>query len=251
MSKEPLILVSNDDGVYSEGLINLKESLSTLGRVVVVAPSSEMSAVSRSFTLHKKLRVKEIKDDFWEVAGTPTDCVYIALHHILKEQPDIVVSGINRGPNLGHDVFYSGTVAVAFEACFHKINSFAISLTSKKDFDFKKAGFFARFATKRILEKGLPNGVILNINVPSTKDDNFSYKITTLGENIYTDIIEETHDLWGNKYFTISGKNEGYVPVPESDCESISNNIISVTPLSIIPNHVKLEEFKNFLGSFD
>ena len=162
------ILISNDDGYDAPGLKALEEELSRLGRVVVVAPDREQSGAAHSLTLNHPLRVHEVGEDRYRVEGTPTDCVNLAIFQLLKDgRPDLVVSGINRGYNLGDDVTYSGTVAAALEGVLLEIPSFAISLNSRGEVDFGPAARVAGQVARLVLAQGLPRDTLLNINVPS------------------------------------------------------------------------------------
>src|SRR5215831_1283159 len=162
----PKILVTNDDGHFSEGIESLAKALEVIGEVWVVAPASEQSATAHSLTLTRPLRARQIAERRYSVDGTPTDCVLLALTKILPERPDIVVSGINHGANLGDDVTYSGTVAGALEASIFKVPGIAVSLAAR-DGDFTPAANFAADLTVKVLKEGLPTGTILNVNVPA------------------------------------------------------------------------------------
>src|SRR3981081_2573438 len=163
------ILLTNDDGIHSDGLVKLERALREIGYVVVVAPAAEMSGASHSLTLSRPLRIRQIDDRHWTVDGTPTDCVTLALHKILKkdELPDVCVSGINHGGNLGDDATYSGTVAGALEATILGVPGLAFSLVAREHFDFREAAQFAVVAVRKVLAEGLPEGTLLNINIPA------------------------------------------------------------------------------------
>src|SRR5262249_50751575 len=167
MTSTPLILVSNDDGIHSEGIAALADALRGLGEMVIVAPDRERSAVSHSLTLHRPLRVEELGTGRYAIDGTPTDCVNLAINGILPRRPTLVVSGINKGANLGDDVTYSGTVSAAMEGTLLGVPSLAISLVGRSGFRFDDAArFSARLATW-VIERGLPPDTLLNVNVPS------------------------------------------------------------------------------------
>src|SRR3954464_3878885 len=168
MTKRTRILITNDDGYHSEGIIALEQALCELGEVYVVAPASEQSGASHSLTLGRPLRIRQIDGRHWTVDGTPTDCVTLALNQILApgERPQICVSGINHGPNLGDDATYSGTVAGALEATILGVPGLAFSLVARENFDFTEAARFAVEATRKVLTERLPEGTLLNINVP-------------------------------------------------------------------------------------
>ena len=240
------ILITNDDGIRSKGIEILASRLKRLGQIYVIAPDKERSAASHSLTLHRPLRIERAKPNYYSVDGTPADCVNIAINKILKKRPSLVVSGINRGPNLGNDITYSGTVAGAREGTFLGISSFAISLVSKneKEFErgFKEASLFAYKLAKVILKKGLPHGAFLNVNFPYNKNStpagikqaqNSRVKITRQGKRIYSDDIIEKVDPWGKKYYWIGNGGWTFQKIEESDIEAIENSYISVTPISI------------------
>src|SRR5713226_720296 len=163
-----MILVSNDDGIHSEGLRALGEAMAALDEVVVVAPDRERSAASHSLTLHRPLRVEELRPGWYAVDGTPTDCVLLGVNAVIRERPRLVVSGINRGANLGDDLHYSGTVSAAMEAMLLGIPAIAVSLAARSDFRFDAAARFAQRLAARVLETGLPANTLLNVNVPET-----------------------------------------------------------------------------------
>src|SRR6186997_3316496 len=163
----PLILVTNDDGVHAPGIKALAAGLAPLGTVFVVAPDREVSACSQSLTLKHPLRAERVAENVFCVDGTPADCVNLALVKLLPRRPDLIVSGINRGANLGEDIFYSGTVGGAREGTFFGVPSIAMSLASRSDIDFTQAAAFAEKVAAMVLEKGLPERTLLNVNVPA------------------------------------------------------------------------------------
>src|SRR5215203_6689107 len=167
-SQKVRILLTNDDGYHSEGIIALETALSGIGDVYVVAPATEMSGASHSLTLSRPLRIRQIDARHWTVDGTPTDCVTLALNRILPpaERPHLCASGINHGPNLGDDATYSGTVAGALEATILGVPGLAFSLVARENYDFTRAARFAVTAARKVLDEGLPEGTLLNINVP-------------------------------------------------------------------------------------
>src|SRR5436305_72937 len=167
MTDRPRILITNDDGYHSDGIIALEQALSELGEVYVVAPTSEQSGASHSLTLGRPLRIRQIDGRHWTVDGTPTDCVTLALNQILApcERPQICVSGINHGPNLGDDATYSGTVAGAMEATILGVPGLAFSLASGTSNDFSQAMRVARQITERAMSEGLPEQTLLNVNI--------------------------------------------------------------------------------------
>jgi len=230
----PLILVSNDDGVQAAGLTRLTRALKDVGRVVVVAPDQERSAVSHSITLHRPLRVERVSRDVYSCDGTPTDCIMLAIHEIIKEKPDLVVSGINHGANLGDDIHYSGTVSAAFEGGIMGIPSIAISLVGEGKGNFAMAGEVAAKVAKRVLAEGLPRGVILNINVPDIESKEIKgISFTIQGERNYGGVIVEKVDPRGKKYYWIGGDEQGFEDIPGSDCNAIRDGYVSITPLRV------------------
>ncbi len=233
MSDRPLILVSNDDGVAAAGLIALREALASFADVYTVAPQLEQSAKSHSITLHHPLRFHEVEPRVWAVDGTPADCVYVAffLADLLPRRPDLVVSGINHGPNLGNDVHYSGTVAAAREGTLRGVPSIAFSNSSS---DMEGAAQYARRFCKQLLGATAPEGqaVLLNVNFPPVPPKGI--RATRLGLRLYADEVEVRDDPRGRHYLWIGGP--GHVkshPVEGADTEALDEGLISITPLSI------------------
>lgn len=239
-----MVLVTNDDGIFSEGIKALAESLSALGEVWVVAPDRERNAISHALTLHRPLRVINLSPRHYAVNGTPSDCINIGVNLILKKKPDLIVSGINKGGNLGDDVNYSGTVAAAVEGALMGIPSFAISLVAMRDFKFKPAADFALRLASFITKKGLPAKTTLNVNVPDTGGKEISlYKITKQGKNTHSNTIEEKVDPRGVNYYWFGRKDEGYGDDDASDLKAISQKFISITPLQVDrTNHSSFKE---------
>jgi len=228
-----LILVSNDDGIHSEGIKILEEKFRKFARVVVVAPDREQSASSHSITLHRPLRIAKIKKNFFSVSGTPTDCITLGVNEILKKKPNLIVSGINRGGNLGDDVHYSGTVSAALEGAIMGIPSIAFSLVTRDESPrYHTAANFAAKLTRKILKEGLPPGTVLNVNIPSLPKEKIKgYEYCTLGKRNYGEIIVEKIDPRGKKYYWIGGDEAGFEDIPGSDCNAIMAKKISITPL--------------------
>jgi len=232
--QKPLILISNDDGIYSEGLSVLRHSLKNIGRVVVVAPDRERSAISHALTLHTPLRIKKVSCDVYSADGTPADCINIAVNGILKEKPDLVVAGINHGGNLGADIHYSGTVAAALEGGIMGIPSIAISVAAKKDIVLDGAKKFAAKIVKIVLKKGLPDSIILNVNLPNVEYSKIKgCVVTSQGRLLHKDMIIEKEDPRKMKYFWIGGHESEFQNIPESDCSVIAENKISITPINV------------------
>ena len=193
------ILITNDDGITAPGIKALEQSLAALGEVTVVAPDREMSATSQSITLHTPIRIHRIDDRHYGIGGTPADSVIMALYKILPQRPDLVVSGINPGGNLGENVVYSGTVGGAKEAAVHGVPSFAISLASRKDLDFSSAAAFAAQLATKILEEGLEPGVCLNVNVP--RGEVRGVRITRQSQKISQNLVVEQKDPRGRPHY--------------------------------------------------
>ena len=247
ISKGPLprLLVCNDDGIYSEGLLALAKALEEIAEVWVVAPDRERSAVSHSLSMGRPLRRKKfphLGPRFFAVNGTPTDCVLLGTSKILPERPHLIVSGINKGENLGDDITYSGTVSAAIEGTILGIPSFAISLVARKNFDFRQAASFAVRVAGNILRLGLPRNTFLNINIPCKGRRPCSYKITRMGKRIYGDSVQEKKDRWGKKIYVIGGNAPGYADTQDSDFKAIAKNFVSITPLHLDwTNYASLE----------
>jgi 5'-nucleotidase len=240
------ILVTNDDGVHSEGIKVLAEALKDLGEVTVVAPLTEASAIGHALTLRRPLRIETLSDRVYAVDGTPTDCVNIAITSVLRGMPDLVVSGINKGWNLGDDVTYSGTVSGAFEAALLGPPGIAVSLQRKGEaFDFSEAARGARIVSQSVLEKGLPSRIFLNINVPQGKTKGI--KVTVQARRNHVTKVDERIDPRGQRYFWIEEGQNDWEPHDRSDFQAVRDGYISVTPLqpdltaySVIP---AVEEF--------
>jgi len=240
------ILVTNDDGVRSEGLRALADALRPLGEITIVAPLTEASAIGHALTLRRPLRLETMADGAHAVDGTPTDCVNIAITSVLRGMPDLVVSGINKGWNLGDDVTYSGTVSGAFEGALLGPPGIAVSLQNTGgDFDFAEAARAAYLVAESVLQKGLPSRIFLNINVPKRITGGF--KVTVQAKRNHVTRVNERTDPRGQKYFWIEeGQNE-WEPHDRSDFQAVRDGFISVTPLqpdltaySIIPT---IEDF--------
>ena len=232
MGSRPRILVSNDDGYLSEGLQALVEAVSPLGEVWVVAPDREQSAASHAISLHRPLRIKEVRERWFAVDGTPTDCAYLALNHVLKEaRPQLMVSGINHGANLAEDVTYSGTVAAAMESALLGVPSIAFSLVSRGPFDFSHAARFARAFVATLLGRPLPARMLLNVNVPGEVEPQ-GLAVTRLGRHSYGYDVVENVDPRGRKYYWIGGNEYQHEDIAGSDCNAVfRDHRVSVTPL--------------------
>jgi 5'-nucleotidase len=226
----PRILVTNDDGVHSEGIRLLADALAPLGEVTVVAPIQEASAIGHALTLRRPLRIDTISPGIYAVDGTPTDCVNIAITHVLRTKPDLIVSGINKGWNLGDDVTYSGTVAGALEGALLAIPSIAISAQRVRDeTEFGPAAKAAALAAAAVLERGLPKFTLLNINVP--KGPNRGFKVTVQAKRNHITVVSERTDPRHRAYYWIEEGENDWEPHDRSDYQAVREGFISVTPL--------------------
>ncbi|HPK25798.1 MAG TPA: 5'/3'-nucleotidase SurE [Candidatus Hydrogenedentes bacterium] len=228
----PLILLTNDDGIHAPGLAALHEALADLGEVLVFAPDRQRSAVGHGVSLNHPLRRTEIRPGWHMVDGTPTDCIILAVRGVLEVLPSLIVSGINSGANLGDDVTYSGTVAGAFEGMLQKIPSFAISVTSHFVTHFAGAQRMARLTAEKLLAEGLPEDVMLNINVPDLPADQISgISVTAMGRRNYNDRMDMRRDPRGGTYYWIGGEIPEQKIETGTDFEALEAGRISVTPL--------------------
>jgi len=232
----PRILVTNDDGIYSEGLRKLAAVCRELGEVLIVAPDREQSAASHALTLNRPLRLLQIEENEWIVDGTPTDCVNLAVLKLMKDaRPDLLVSGINFGPNLGDDVTYSGTISAAFEGALLNVPSIAFSALVGPHFSFDRCAAFAGELARIALERHRDPRVVLNVNFPVGE---FSgVKITKLGRRIYSEGVIERLDPRGRKYYWIGGEPPVWHPGEGTDFEAIQEDFVSITPLHLDMTH--------------
>ncbi|HEX8130869.1 MAG TPA: 5'/3'-nucleotidase SurE [Pyrinomonadaceae bacterium] len=242
------ILLTNDDGIHSDGLIKLEEALQAVGDVYTVAPASEMSGASHSLTLSRPLRIRHIDRRHWTVDGTPTDCVTLALHKILprEEWPHICVSGINHGGNLGDDASYSGTVAGALEATILSVTGLAFSLVARENYDFTHAAAFAAQIVRKVLAEGLPEGILLNINMPPGELRR-GVSVTRQGMKNARPIITEKIDPRGKAYYWIGEEVFPEDTVEGTDYYAIKQGKVSVTPMrSDMTDHRSLVELQDW-----
>jgi len=252
------ILLTNDDGIYSEGIQTLKNQLDNIAEVIVIAPDRERSTVGHAMTLHKPLRIRQVKvnggSEGYSVNGTPTDCIVIGLLEIMKnEKPDLIVSGINRGPNLGDDIIYSGTVSAAMEGGMRNIPSLAISIAAYENFKFESAALFTKKIISHLIKNNLPENLVLNINFP-----NIDYKelkgieITRHGKRVYQDELKKIHDPQGDIHYWLGGDlPEGKIE-PDTDFKAIYNRKVSITPLSLdLTNYNIMPKIKDWVKKWD
>lgn len=246
MPERPILLVTNDDGVHAAGLHRLREALLPLGHVVVVAPAYEQSATSHAITLDRPLRHREHATDVHSVDGTPADCVYLALFEprFLPRRPDLVLSGINHGVNLGTSVFYSGTVAAAREAALRGIPSVAFSERDPADAAWVAEA--VRTIARRLLAAKLPDGPapLLNVNFPADRPKGL--RVTRVGQQLYEEHVVARRDPSGREYFWIGGEIIDYGEVAGSDREAVDAGYASVTPIELEATrsgHLALAEY--------
>jgi 5'-nucleotidase len=249
----PRILVTNDDGIYSEGLRKLANVCRTMGDVVIVAPDREQSAASHALTLNRPLRILQLEENEWIIDGTPTDCVNLAVLKILKtERPDLIVSGINFGPNLGDDVTYSGTISAAFEGALLNIPSIAFSALVGEHFSFDRCAKFAGEMIRIALEEHRDPRIVLNVNFPVREFA--GVKITMLGRRIYSEGVIERLDPRGRKYYWIGGEPPVWHPGEGTDFDAVQNGFVSITPLHLDLTHhdsiSRLKPLEEMLGQF-
>lgn len=237
----PRILVTNDDGVFSEGIKLLASSLAAIAEVVVVAPDREQSATGHSLTLHRPLRMQQLDDNTYSVDGTPTDCVNLAVLWLLKDTPpDLVVSGVNFGVNMGDDVTYSGTVSATFEGTLLGIPSVAFSQEVDEHFSFTNAALFARRFVEVLLTETLPQDLLLNVNIPAGSIRGVQF--TRLGKRRYQQVVVEKKDPRGKNYFWIAGTPE-WQEEEGTDHAAVSSGQVSITPL-----HLDLTDYRGLDG---
>lgn len=228
----PHLLLTNDDGIGSPGLAALAEALEPVGEVWVYAPDRNQSAVGHGFSLNSPLRVEKLKERWYRIDGTPTDCVILALRDLMPEKPSVLVSGINDGANLGDDVTYSGTVAGAFEGMLLGVPSMAISNVRSNPRNWDATARVAEVLVRQILETGLPENAMLNVNVPDLPYEELGgVEMTRMGRRIYDDAIIRREDPRGLAYYWIGGEDNSHSPEAGTDLEAIARGQISVTPL--------------------
>jgi len=245
------ILVTNDDGIDSPGLHALADALRALGDVWVVAPDRERTAVAHALTLHKPLRLNRLERHVFSVNGTPSDCVNLALKKVLPTTPALIVSGINRGVNLGDDVTYSGTVSAALEGTILGIPSIAVSQESGRGgraFRFDAAAAYAVRVARLVLTHGLPAETLVNVNVPDRPKSRIKgVKVTSLSRRWFHDPIVEKVDPHGRKYYWIAGTRVSWERRKDADHEAVRRGFVSVTPIHLdITNYGALEQLRQW-----
>jgi 5'-nucleotidase len=240
------ILVTNDDGIQSPGITALAHALAAIGEVWVVAPDRERTAVAHAVTLHKPLRVHEIAPRTYTVNGTPVDCVNLALLKVMPKPPAIVVSGINKGVNLGDDVMYSGTVSAAMEGTILGVPSLAVSQEGQGAFRFDIGATYAARVAGLVLAKGLPDETLLNVNIPDRAQSKIrGVRITSLSRRRFHNPIIEKLDPHGRPYYWIAGQRVSWSRSKGADHEALQEGFVSITPIRLdITNHAVVDHFK-------
>jgi 5'-nucleotidase len=234
----PNILLTNDDGIHAPGLRALLPALNDIGTVTVVAPSAERSASAQSLTLRQPIYCDQIGEREYSVEGTPADAVILAFHTLLPQKPDLVVSGINRGGNMGENIYYSGTVGAAMEGAINQVPAIALSLSYKGkvgEYDFKPAAEFVRVLAPLVLQDGLPKGVMLNVNVPQPWKG--GVRLTRQSSKITRNLLTPGQDPRGRKYYWLHEQQIVEGIEPDTDMAAIRDGAISITPLQLDHTH--------------
>jgi len=224
------ILVTNDDGVHSDGIHVLAQALQRLGQVTIVAPHIEASAIGHALTLRRPLRMEKLREGVYEVDGTPTDCVNVAFTQLYEKAPDLVVSGINKGYNLGDDVTYSGTVSGALEGALLGVPSIAVSLErTAGTYNFAPSARMTATLAAAVLERGLPPRTFLSVNVPTGEP--LGMKVTVQGKRNHVTVVSERTDPRGKSYYWIEEGENNWEPHDRSDFQAVKDGYLSITPL--------------------
>lgn len=234
MSTRPLVLLSNDDGFNAPNLLAMRDALAAFADVVVCAPEFNQSATSHALSIHRSLRLKKVGDGIFSLDGTPADCVYVAMNagtRILPRRPDICVSGMNHGLNLGIDVFYSGTVAAAREAAMRGVP--AVATSADHDADPKAAAALSAEIARELWERsrGVTPAPLVNVNIPA--GDRWAVRSTRLGARLYDDSVVFRNDPRNREYLWIGGSEPRHTPVAGSDTDAFDAGEVSITPLSL------------------
>lgn len=246
-----LILLTNDDGIDSDGLVLLKDRLSRQYEVCAIAPDRERTCIGHAITLHKPLRIKETGKGLFSTNGTPADCVLLGIRVLLLKKPDLIISGINKGSNMGQDVNYSGTVAAAKEGAFLGIPSIAISISAQTDYLFNDAITVIIGIIEKTRDITFPDHTFLNINIPNIPQHTIKgFMVTRLGKRIYNDAVIERIDPRGGKYYWIGGNSVSHESIEGTDFYAIEKDFVSITPLGLdITSRNSIDIFKRHFGS--
>jgi 5'-nucleotidase len=241
------ILITNDDGIHSPGLQTLKKALLPLGRVVIVAPDRDNSAISHALTMNRPLRLTELGEDVYTLDGTPTDCVAVALGKLFDHPPDLLVSGINNGPNIGDDISYSGTVSAAIEGTMYAVDSIAVSMAGDAPIDFSPAEPIIRNLAATVIKNGLPANTLMNVNIPANREFK-GIKVTRQGRRIWKQALHEVRDPRGRVYYWIGGGTPLLDSGPDTDVQAIGEGYVSISPIHLdLTNHEGIILFKEDL----
>jgi 5'-nucleotidase len=232
------LLLANDDGVNAPGIRALFNELKSTHEATIVAPLEERSTTGHSLSLDKPLRVERLEPNVFGCSGFPGDCTLMGLHLMRDRRPDVVISGINRGANLGQDLYYSGTIAAAREATFHKVPAIAVSLVFNSVSDvhrYETAAKVIRLALECELHKFLPALTLSNINVPNLEYSQLKgFKLTEIGFRRYSEEIHARMDMRQREYYWIAGLYEGFAENPESDCQAVHDGYVAITPHALV-----------------
>jgi 5'-nucleotidase len=240
-----IILLTNDDGVSAPGLAALAKSLSAIADCYTVAPDRERSASGHSLTIHKPLKVTELASNKYSLNGTPTDCVAIGVNKIMPRRPDLIVSGINNGPNLGDDITYSGTVSAAMEGTIMNIPSIAVSINALNGAEplFDSAAEVAGEVARMVLHEHLPYDTLLNVNVPNLPYARIKgTRLTRQGKRVYDNAIQDSYSPWREKYYWIGGGTPYWEHDEDTDICAVMDGFVSITPLHLdLTNYSAME----------
>lgn len=238
------ILITNDDGIHSPGILALQKAMTEIGHTIVIAPDRDNSAVSHSLTMNRPLKIHKLKEDFYMIDGTPTDCVAVGLKKILEIQPDLLVSGINAGANLGDDISYSGTVSAAIEGTMYGVPSMALSVGGEPPYDYRAAKQIATCMARKILQNSLPQNTLLNINIPSGSIYQ-KIRVTRQGRRLWENSIHETLDPRGSKHYWIGGGTALTDLGEDTDVHTFASGNVSITPIQLdLTNHTGITYLK-------
>lgn len=245
----PKILISNDDGYFSEGIQALYETLMRVGEVTVVAPDTERSGASNSLTLDRPLKVRQAANGFYYINGTPTDCVHMAVTGLLVDLPDLIVSGVNHGSNMGDDTLYSGTVAAATEGFLLGIPALAVSSEARSGQALWEAAEQASLLVRQLLVRPLPSPILINMNVPDcAKIDMKGFKVTRLGRRHKAEPVIPAKNPRGETIYWVGAAGQEADAGPGTDFDAVKNKWISLTPLQIdLTHHAQLEQLANWI----
>ncbi len=241
------ILITNDDGIYSPGLAALKEALEPLGKIITIAPDRDNSAISHALTMNRPLYLEQLGDDRYSLNGTPTDCVAVGLNKVVDRLPDLLVSGINSGPNLGDDISYSGTVSAAVEGVMYAVPSLAVSLAGTEPLSYEAAKTIIHALAARTMKYGLPANTLMNINIPHGSEIR-GLRVTRQGRRIWKQAIQEITDPFGRLHYWIGGGTPLLDVGRDTDVHAVESSYISVTPIHLdLTNHEGISYFKEDL----